>query len=65
MMVAEPNARTMLENSAATLADQVRTFEDYEKKDEEAWNKHWGLGQQKPQFQSTAFRKHFGAEISQ
>lgn len=65
MTTAEPKARALFENSTAVLAELVRDFDDYAKKDEEAWNKHWGLGQQKPQFQSTAFRKHFGSEISQ
>jgi hypothetical protein len=65
LTVAEPKARAMFENSATVLADLVRTFDDYEKKDEAAWNKHWGLSHQKPQFQGTAFLKHFGPEILQ
>ncbi len=65
MTVAEPKARVLFENSATLLTDLIKTFDDYEKKDEEAWNKHWGLGHQKPQFQSPAFLKHFGPKTPQ
>jgi hypothetical protein len=65
LTVADPKARAMFENSAVTLTELGKTFDDYEKKNHDAWDKHWGLGHQKPTSQSGAFLKHFGPGIPQ
>ncbi len=37
--VTEPRARAMFETSAEVLTGLVKAFDDYEKKNEEAWKK--------------------------